>query len=91
MIIYFCNFLSPCLLSIYPPPGYKKLSEDHSRPLAAQKMMFSIKDFVSKCDQIHRKLRIWSHLVKKSLMENYIFCVMSSERLMYVQCPGVNR
>ena len=23
-----------------------------------------------------RKLRIWSHLLKKSLMENFIFCVV---------------
>ena len=37
-------------------------------------MNFSIKDFYSKCDQIRRKLRIWSHLLKKSLMENFIFC-----------------
>ena len=33
----------------------------------------SIKDFFSKCDQIRRKLRIWSHLLKKSLLENFIF------------------
>ena len=39
----------------------------------AQKMKFSIKDFFSKCDQIRRKLRIWSHLLNKSLMENFIF------------------
>ena len=32
----------------------------------AQKRKFSIKDFFSKCDQIRRKLRIWSHLLKKS-------------------------
>ena len=37
-------------------------------------MKFFIKDFFSKCDQILRKLRIWSHLLKKSLMENSIFC-----------------
>ena len=30
------------------------------------KMKFSIKDF----------LRIWSHLLKKSLMENFFFCVV---------------
>ena len=36
-------------------------------------MKFSIKDFFSKCDQIRRKLRIWSHLLKKSLMQNFIF------------------
>ena len=39
-----------------------------------QKMKFSIKDFFIKCDQIRRKLRIWSHLLKKSLMGNFIFC-----------------
>ena len=38
-----------------------------------QKMKFSIKDFFSKCDQIRSKLRIWSHLLKKCLMENFIF------------------
>ena len=36
-------------------------------------MKFSIKDFSSKCDQIRRKLQIWSHLLKKSLMENFFF------------------
>ena len=35
-------------------------------------MMLSINDFLSKCDHIRRKLRIWSHLLKKSLMENLI-------------------
>ena len=40
----------------------------------AQKMKFPIKDCFSKCDQIRRKLRIWSLLLKKSLMENFIFC-----------------
>ena len=34
----------------------------------AQKLKYSIKDFFSKCDQIRRKLRIWSYLPKKSLM-----------------------
>ena len=35
-------------------------------------MKFSMKDFFSKCDQIHSFLRIWSHLLKKPLMENFI-------------------
>ena len=39
-------------------------------------MIFSIKDFFSKCDQIRRKLRIWSHSLKKSLMENFNFCAV---------------
>ena len=42
----------------------------------AQEMKFSTKDFFSKCDQIRRKLRIWLHLLKKSLMENFLFCVV---------------
>ena len=43
----------------------------------AQKVKFSITDFFSKSDQIGRKLRIWSHLLKKSVMENYIICTVS--------------
>ena len=31
-----------------------------------------MKDFFRKCDQILRKLCIWSHLLKKSLMENLV-------------------
>ena len=44
----------------------------------AQKMKFSIKDFFSKCDQTHKKLRIWSHLLKKSLIENFFFVQWNS-------------
>ena len=42
--------------------------------LTAQKMKFSIKDFFSKCEEIRSFLGIWSHLLKKCLMENFIFC-----------------
>ena len=48
-----------------------------SRTLTAQKMKFSIKDFFSKCNQIGGKLRIWSHLLKKSLIENFICCAVT--------------
>ena len=37
-------------------------------------MKFSIEDFFSKCDRIRSFLRIWLHLLKESLMENFIFC-----------------
>ena len=61
--------------------NYQVLLQCYSRVITmveftAQKMKFSIKDFFSKCDQIRRKLRIWSHLLKKSLMENFIFCAV---------------
>ena len=29
-----------------------------------------------KCDQIRKKLRIWSDLLKKSFIENFIFCAV---------------
>ena len=41
-----------------------------------QKMKLSFKDFFSKCDQIRSFLRIWLHLLKKSLMGNFIFCAV---------------
>ena len=44
-----------------------------------QKMKFSFKDFFSKCDQICRKLQIWSQLLMKSLMENFIFVQCNSQ------------
>ena len=36
-------------------------------------------DFFSKCDLIRRKLQIWSHLLKKSVMENFVFCAVLDE------------
>ena len=48
----------------------------HFCSITAQKMKFSIQNFFSKFDQIRRFLRILSHLLKKSLMENFIFCAV---------------
>ena len=47
-----------------------KLSKEHT----AQKMKFSINDLFSKC---------WSHLLKKSLMENFIICAVSNRKKMW--------
>ena len=52
------------------------LNSSHSPLHTAQEMKFSIKDFFSKCDQICWKLQIWSHLLRKSLMEIFIFCAL---------------
>ena len=41
--------------------------------ITAKKMKFSIKDFFGRCHQIRMKLGIWSHLLKKSLMETSFF------------------
>ena len=48
----------------------------------AQKMKFSIKDFFGKRDQIRSFLQIWSHLLKKSLMENFVFFAVDISKLM---------
>ena len=39
-------------------------------------MEFSNKYFFSKCDQIRSFLQIWSHLLKKSFMESFMFCAV---------------
>ena len=46
--------------------------------LIYQKAKISIKDFFSKCNQIRSFLRIWSQLLKKSLMEIFAFCAARS-------------
>ena len=46
-------------------------------------MKFSIKDFF-------RKLRIWSHLLKKSLMGNFIFCVVKQTSFTEKQCQKLD-
>ena len=54
-------------------PSYLKSAD------TAQKIKFFLKDFFSKYDQIRSFLRIWSHLLKKSLMENFIFCAVRNQ------------
>ena len=46
-------------------------------------MKFSNRDFFSKYEQINSFLHIWSHLLKKSLLGNFIFCTV------LITCPGV--
>ena len=48
-------------------------------------MKFSIRDFFSKCNQMRSFLRIWSYLLKKSLMENFIFDEVKEVCLGYCQ------
>ena len=68
---YYQEILSKWSSNLSVPP------ETSSTTATAHKMKFSIKDFFSKCDQIRSFLRIWSHLLRKSLMENFIFCAVS--------------
>ena len=50
-------------------------------------MKFSITNFFSKCDQIRSFMRIWSHLLKKSVMENFSFCAVqktTSDKVLFI-------
>ena len=68
-LIHFSDLLfTYSLIQIFP------LTAQFYETFTAQKMKFSNKDFFSKCDQIRSFLRICSHLLKKSVMENFIFC-----------------
>ena len=46
--------------------------------ITTQKMKFSIEYFFSKFEQIRRKLWTWSHSLKKSITENFIFFAMNA-------------
>ena len=78
------NLIQALICTLHRNRVYKERALSNS-PLTedctstAHKMKFSVKDFFSKCDQIRKFLQTWSLVLKKSLMENFIF----------VQC-GVN-
>ena len=79
LMIYFQKFLIKATVEVSDVPLHKKMN-------------ISIKDFFSKCDQIRRKLRIWSYILKKFLMENFIFCTVffGSNEIMIVGKLRVN-
>ena len=54
--------LKASILTLPPPPK--------------KNLKFSIKDFLSKCDPVSQETTYWTHLLKKSLMGNFIFCAM---------------
>ena len=69
--------LKPCCYNINSLQKFNNLCKDQTIQ-TAQNMKFSIKNFSSKCNQIRRKLRIWLHLLKKYLMENFTFCIVKT-------------
>ena len=74
-LFYPIKTLEICVYCFLRFSGGKKIGA-LAQNSTAQKMKFSIKDFFNKCDQISSFLRIWSHLLKKSLMELFIFCAV---------------
>ena len=59
------------------------MTDIHCYRYCCTRMKFSIEDFFSKSDQIRRKLQIWSHLLKKSSIENFIFCTVYPQRISF--------
>ena len=84
-LIYFCKSVPSKffgrVLNIFLTCFESKVLVSNSAYGAAQKKKFSIKDFFNKFDQMRRLLRIWSHLLKKSLMENFIFCAVCLSKM----------
>ena len=62
------------------------LFANNSLTFTAQKIKFSTEDFFSKCDQTRSFLRIWLHLLQKSLTGNFIFCVEFTLTMMVESC-----
>ena len=77
---YYNETLCTDLYKVYHNLWQTPVSELLTR--TAEKMKFSINDFFSKYDQIRRKLRIWSHILKKSLMENFIFSAVTKRQFL---------
>ena len=75
IIIYFSRNMQLKFLLLQAIMVWEKIT------VTTQKMKFSVKDFFSKCDQIRRFQRIWSPLLKKSFMENFIFLCSATMQL----------
>ena len=79
---YYYYYLLLLLFSLYFMLAFNSFSDLFAsisrNVLHCIKMKSFTKDFFSKCDQIRRKPQIWSHLLKKFLMGNFIFCAVNS-------------
>ena len=64
-----------------------QLCRDFNSSFVSQpkKLSFPLRIFFSKCDQIRRKLWIWSHMLKKSLMENFIFLCSVCQTVAFIK------
>ena len=76
--IIFCqyrkNWLGPAYDRTLASSQITKSPLSNKYQITVQKMKFSIEDFFSKCDQIRSFLRIWSNLLRKSLIELHFLC-----------------
>ena len=79
-----CDELGSHFRDVFTIPYQTSMTEQCTIWLyTTQKIKFSIKGFFSECDQIRKKLWIWPRLLKKSLMENFIFCAVVNTPLSF--------
>ena len=64
-------------------PFYKQKWHDFQKKDQNEKIKFSIKDFFIKFDQTRWSQRVWSNLLKKSLMEDFTFCTGTVNPIMH--------
>ena len=69
-----------------PVDSYRKI-DFHRAKITAQKMKFSIKVPSKNVTESADFVRIWSHLPKKYLMRNLIFCAMDIVKITH-KGPG---
>ena len=74
-------------ISGFPRTGYILLTPALFQIFHCTNVKFFIKDFFSRCDQIPRNQRIWSDLLKKSFMENFIVCTVFITTFRYYKAP----
>ena len=71
------TFHAVTTVNYYPISGQSSHFIPPLKTHTEKEMKFFINDFFSKCDQILRKVWMWSHLLKKFLTENFIFCAVT--------------
>ena len=74
MYVSFREKFRVILIGIY----YKNFKNEWDVSLVAThtKMKFFVQDLFITYDQIRRKFQVWSHLLKKPLMKNFISCAV---------------
>ena len=83
-MVFFCDFCKISKNNVFTE-YLQGIASDY---FIAQKNTSSNKVFFSKCDQIHGFVRIRSHLLKKSLVENFIFyAVFTTQLTLYYKYP----
>ena len=75
LILFLTELRQRLLMTSLTINNHSKLEQCNLHALY-KKIKFPIKDFFSKCDHIRSFLRIWSGLLKKSLIKISIFCTV---------------